>query len=146
MPIDRARSLQTLYEEVADYDLVVVPDNALADALTRRVETPQFGTFATTPRRLAAGRRERAEDRLAFLEVIDQTDRDWKAVAYAVGNVLQCWEHEGDPAAVLEYDAYADETTEAVVEIVRDSPRRPRCSGTTRSTTGSPSPSWATSS
>jgi len=119
VPIDRARPLQSIYDEVADYDLVVVPDNPLADALNRRVETPTFGTFATTPRRLATGRREQAEDRLAFLEVVDRTDRDWKAVAYAVGNVLQCWEHQGTVDAVLDYDPYADETTEEVVEIMR---------------------------
>lgn len=102
MPIDRARSLHSIYEDVAEYDLVIVPNNPLAGALTRRIEQPQFGTFATTPRRLAAGRREQAEDRLAFLNVVQQTDRDWKAVAYAVGNVLQCWEHEGliEPSCV----------------------------------------------
>jgi hypothetical protein len=120
VPIDRARPLQSISDEVADYDLVVVPDNPLADALNRRVETPTFGTFATTSRRLATGRREQAEDRLAFFEVVDRTDRDWKAVAYAVGNILQCWEHEGGIDAVLDYEAYTDETTEEVVDIMRE--------------------------
>jgi len=31
----------------------------------------------------------------AFLEVVDRTDHDWKSVSYAVGNTLQCWEHQG---------------------------------------------------
>ncbi|WP_144902203.1 PD-(D/E)XK nuclease family protein [Halobellus captivus] len=118
MSIRRARPLDALYEAVADHDLVIVPDNALADAINRRVETPQFGTFATTPRRIATGRREQAEDRLAFLEVIDQTDHSWKAIAYAIGNVLQCWEHRGTHDAVLDYDAYTDDTTEQVVGIM----------------------------
>jgi len=56
---------------------------------------------------------------LAFLEVIDQTDHDWKAVAYAIGNVLQCWEHQGSLNSILDYDAYVDETTREVVEIMR---------------------------
>jgi len=118
VPISRARPPEDLYHAVADHDLVIVPDNALADAINRRVETPQFGSFATTPRRIATGRREQAEDRLAFLEVIDQTDQSWKAIAYAIGNVLQCWEHRGTADAVLDYDAYADDTTEQVVEIM----------------------------
>lgn len=119
MPVNSAKRVDTLYDEVAEYDLVLVPDAAFASAVNRRLDRPQFGTFATTPRRLAAGRREQAEDRLAFLEVIQQTDRDWKAVAYAIGNVLQCWEYQGSLDSILEYDAYVDATTREVVEIMR---------------------------
>ena len=102
MPIQRARPVDQLYEEVAEYDVVLTPDAPLASAINRRVDVPQFGTFATTPRRLAAGRRERAEDRTAFLEVIDRTDHDWKSISYAIGNVLQCWEHQGSAESILE--------------------------------------------
>ena len=116
MPIQRARSLADLYTSVADYDLVLVPDAPLASALNRRLDRPQFGTFATTPRRLAAGRREQAEDRTAFLELADTVDDSWKALSYAIGNVLQCWEHHGQAAGILEYPAYDDPTTRTVVD------------------------------
>lgn len=119
VPISRAKTAESLYAEVQDYDLIVTPDAPLASAINRCLDRPHFGTFATTPRRLAAGRREQAEDRVAFLEVIEQTDHDWKAVAYAIGNVLQCWEHQGRLDAILDYDAYVDETTREVVEIMR---------------------------
>jgi hypothetical protein len=118
VPISRVRPLQSLHEAVAGYDLVVVPNSQLADAIDRRVERPRFGRFATTPRRLAAGRRDPAEDRLAFLDVVGRTDHPWTAVAYAVGNVLQCWEHQGSAESVLEYDPYVNATTEAVVEAI----------------------------
>lgn len=118
MTFHRAKSIERLYEDVRDYDLVLVPDAPLASAINRRLDRPHFGTFATTPRRVAAGRREQAEDRVAFLDVIEETDHDWKATAYAIGNVLQCWEHQGRIDAVLEYDAYADPTTRDVVEIL----------------------------
>lgn len=111
-PIDR------LYHEVADYDLVIVPDSPLADALNRRLERPHFGPFAITPRRLATRRRETAEDRTAFLEVIDETDLGWKEIAYTVGNVLQCWEYRGTADAIFEYDAYDTPATRTVVDIV----------------------------
>ena len=117
--IRRTKDLDSLYDEVADYDLVIVPDAPFASALNRRLDRPHFGNFAITPRRLAAGRREQAEDRLAFLEIIDQTDHDWRAVAYAIGNVLQCWEHQGSLDAILEYDGYSDETTREVVDVMR---------------------------
>jgi len=115
----RAKPADALYADVKEYDLVLTPDAPLASAINRNLDRPQFGTFATTPRRLAAGRREQAEDRVAFLEVIEQTDHDWKEIAYTIGNVLQCWEHQGRLDAILEYDAYVDDTTYEVVETMQ---------------------------
>ncbi|MEY7849019.1 PD-(D/E)XK nuclease family protein [Natrarchaeobius sp. A-rgal3] len=111
-PIDR------LYQEVADYDLVIVPDSPLADALNRRLERPHFGPFAITPRRLATRRRETAEDRTAFLEVVDETELSWKEIAYTVGNVLQCWEYEGTANGIFEHEAFDTPATRTVVDIV----------------------------
>jgi len=119
VPIRRTKDVDSLYAEVEDHDLVVVPDAPFASALNRRLDRPHFGNFAITPRRLAAGRREQAEDRVAFLEVIDRTEHDWRAVAYAIGNVLHCWEHQGSLDAILEYDAYVDGTTREVVDVMR---------------------------
>jgi hypothetical protein len=116
--IDRAKPVQELYDEVAGYDLVLVPDPPLASALNRRLEQAHFGPFAITPRRLAAGRRETAEDRIAFLEVIDETDLSWKEAAYAIGNVLQCWDNQGELNAVREYEAFATPEHEAVIEVL----------------------------
>jgi len=120
VPIQRAKSVERLYEEVAGYDLVLTPDAPLASAINRRVDVPQFGTFATTPRRLAAGRREQAEDRSAFLDVVGRTDHDWKSISYAIGNVLQCWEHQGFVESILEYEEYVDDATTDVVERMAD--------------------------
>jgi len=119
MAIQRAKSPQEIYEEVSDHDLVLVPDAPLASAINRRIDDPHFGTFAITPRRLAAGRREGAEDRTAFLEVVDETEHAWKDVVYDVGNVLQCWEHQGSIDAVLSYETYASESTRDVVDVMR---------------------------
>lgn len=120
VPLTRAKSVEQLYEEVREYDLVLVPDAPLASAINYRLDRAHFGPFAITPRRLAAGRREEAEDRLAFLELVDSTDLDWKAAAHTVGNVLQCWEHRGSVDAILEYDAYATEATHTAVECLRE--------------------------
>lgn len=116
MPITRAKPVDTLYDEVRNYDLVIVPDAPLASGLNRRLDRPHLGSFAITPRRLAAGRRERAEDRSAFLELVTTTDLDWKQAAYAIGNTLQCWEHQGRVEDVVDYDAYTDVATETTVE------------------------------
>lgn len=120
MPIRRGKSTDRLYEDCRGFDLVIVPDAPLADALNRRLDRPHFGTFAITPRRLATRRREEAEDRLAFLEVIEETDLSWKQAAYVVGNILQCWEYQGELDSILEYDSYADDATRTVVDTLEE--------------------------
>jgi hypothetical protein len=74
---------------------VVVPDAPLAEAVNRCLNEPHFGTFATTPRRLVAGRSETSDERQAFLDVIERLNHSRKSASYAVENVLSCWEHEG---------------------------------------------------
>jgi hypothetical protein len=118
VPIHRAKSVEELYEDCRNYDLVLVPDPPLASALNRRLEQAHFGPFAITPRRLAAGRRETAEDRIAFLEVIEETDLSWKEAAFAIGNVLQCWDNRGEPEAILEYEAFDTPETRAVLSVI----------------------------
>ncbi len=116
MSLNQSKSIDRLYHEVADYDLVIVPDSPLADALNRRLKRPHFGPFAITPRRLATRRRETAEDRTAFINVIGETDLSWKEVAHTVGNVLQCWEYHGTADAILEYNGFDTQATRTVVD------------------------------
>lgn len=120
MPLARVKPVDAIYEEVREHDLVLVPDAPLASAINRRLDRPHFGTFATTPRRLAAGRRETAEDRLAFIDIVERTNLDWKEAADAIGDVLQCWEHQGSIDAILDYERFADPATRAVIEVLRD--------------------------
>ncbi|KTG11404.1 hypothetical protein AUR64_03885 [Haloprofundus marisrubri] len=120
MPLSRAKSIDELYSAVKDYELVIVPDAPLASALNRRLDRPFLGDLATTPRRLAFGRREESEDRLAFLDVINSTTLNWKETAYIVGDILQCWEHTGRLGAILDYDAFDTDTTRAVVESFKE--------------------------
>ena len=120
MPITKSRTFQELYSSIEQHSLVLCPDPSLADALCRRLDSPRFGEFATTPRRLAARRREPKEDRTAFHAVVAATDLDWTAASYAVGNVLQCWEHDGAVDSVLDYPRYDDSAHRAVVDVIRD--------------------------
>jgi len=116
--ITRAKSIDSLYEECKDFDLVLVPDAPMASALNRRLDQPHFGPFAITPRRLAARRREQAEDRLAFLELIQTADLNWKEASHAVRNILQCWEYQGTANAVLDYEQFATTATHTAVDCI----------------------------
>jgi hypothetical protein len=92
----------------------------MASALNRRLDQPHFGPFAITPRRLAARRREQSEDRLAFLEIIEMTDLNWKETSYAVGNILQCWEYQGTADAILNYEQFATTETYTAVDCIAE--------------------------
>lgn len=120
MPLPRAKSPRQLYREVRSYDRVITPDGPLASAINRQLDRSHLGPFAVPPRRLAAGQRQESEDRLAFLDIVVEADIPWKRCAYAVGNILQCWEHQGSHEAIFEYDAYVnDATTRAVDRIAQ---------------------------
>ncbi|MCL2295774.1 MAG: hypothetical protein FWC29_01665, partial [Methanomassiliicoccaceae archaeon] len=49
----RAKSIDELYEEVRDYDIVITNDPALVTALNGRIASPRIGGFAYTPRNIA---------------------------------------------------------------------------------------------
>ena len=119
MPIKQAKSLSDLYEEVREYDLVLVPDAPLASALNRHLDRPHLGNFATTPRRLAAGRREQVEERTVFLELLHETDLSWKQAAYLGEEIIHCWEYSARPDQILEYEQFDTPAVNQAVQQVR---------------------------
>ena len=50
----KVKSIDRLYEEVRDYDLVITNDAALATALNKMVDRPSVGPFALTPQEIAS--------------------------------------------------------------------------------------------
>lgn len=118
VPIQQAKSLPSLYEDVKQYELVLVPDAPLASTLNRQLDRPHLGTFATTPRRLAAGRREQVEERTVFLELLRETDLSWKQAAYLGEEIIHCWEYTTKPDGILEYDQFDNAAVEQAVEQV----------------------------
>lgn len=49
----KVKSIDQLYEEVRDYDLVITNDAALATALNKMIDRPTIGSFAMTPQEIA---------------------------------------------------------------------------------------------
>ncbi|ERH01236.1 MAG: hypothetical protein J07HN6_02871 [Halonotius sp. J07HN6] len=82
MLFHRAQSVQQLYETVAPYDLVPVPNLPLATALNRRLDEPHFGKFATTPRQLVGTFEEQDENRITFHELIEDTDHTTSEIKF----------------------------------------------------------------
>jgi hypothetical protein len=119
MPIKQAKPLSNLYDDIREYDLVLVPDAPLASALNRHLDRPHIGNFATTPRRLAAGRREQVEERTVFLELLHETDLSWKQAAYLGEEIIHCWEYSARPDQILEYEQFDTPAVNQAVQQVR---------------------------
>ncbi|ACV11888.1 conserved hypothetical protein [Halorhabdus utahensis DSM 12940] len=118
MPVQRARSIDDLFEAVAGYDLVLTVDAPLSLALNRRLDHPRLGRFAATPQMLAADEFRPQDQRQLFVEVIDKTALPWKQAAHLVELILGCWEETGDRQAILEYDRYDTTATREVLEVI----------------------------
>jgi len=118
--IQRARSIDDLYSQVADYDLVLTTDSPLSLALNRRIDRPHLGRFAATPRMLASGEFRPRDDRNLFLELIRQTDLGWKHAAYLLENILGCWEETGELHAILEYEQFDTQATLEALAVIEE--------------------------
>lgn len=79
MTLQRARSVDELYAETQDYDLVLTTDGPLSLALNRRLDQPRLGRFAATPRMLASGEFTAQDQRSLFLALVTETELSWEA-------------------------------------------------------------------
>ena len=93
------KSIDELYEEVRDYDMVITNDAALETALNARVDTVRMGTFAVTPRHLARdlshgilGRGEMGDLELVAT-VAGETGLDFKYVYSEILNFREIRRH-----------------------------------------------------
>jgi hypothetical protein len=74
----RAKPVDNLYKEIADLDLIVVPDALLASAHNRRLDRQHLERSRS---RGADSQRDGVRippNRLVFLEIVAETDLDWK--------------------------------------------------------------------
>ena len=88
----RLKSIDEIYREVRNYDLVITNDAALETALNARVDTVRMGTFAITPRHLAGDlsycvlREREISDLELVAEVSRRTELDFKYVYSEIQN------------------------------------------------------------
>jgi hypothetical protein len=119
MTLQRARSVDELYAETRNYDLVLMTDAPLSLALNRRLEQPHLGRFAATPRMLASGEFTAQDKRSLFLDLVTETDLSWKHASYLVDNILQSWEETGEIDAILNYQRYDTKPTREAIDVIQ---------------------------
>jgi hypothetical protein len=121
--VAQAYSIDEIFEEVKDYDLVFTADAALKDALNRRLEEPLLGHFATTPMTYVFSKFQNdklLQERDLFIEIVQNTDISWKQSSYLLENVIDCWKNEGDLDKILEYERFDKDSTREVIKIIED--------------------------
>ena len=118
MPLQRARSIDELYMETQDYDLVLTTDGPLSLALNRRLDKPRLGRFATTPRMLASDELAPHDRHSLFADLVTTTDLSWKQATYLIDNILECWAETDDIDAILNHIRYDTESTRQAIAAI----------------------------
>ncbi|MFP4001105.1 MAG: PD-(D/E)XK nuclease family protein [Thermoplasmata archaeon] len=124
LSLQRSLSIDEIYHKVKDHDLVLTVDAPLADALNARLTAPHLGPFATTPRRLALNsvpaEKKFNDKRELFVEIVDQTDLEWKEASYLFENIVECWMETGEPDEVMKHDRYDSEDVKKIVNLLKN--------------------------
>lgn len=123
MKVTKALTIDEIYREVKDYDLVFTAEAALADALNNRIEGPRLGKLAYTPRGYAYRRFQNEElltKKELFLEVINELDVNWKEGEYLLNHVIRAWEETGDPKEVLKDQRFSRDRLEPIIWVLRN--------------------------
>jgi hypothetical protein len=118
LPFRKARSIDELERRVDGADLVLTSDAPLALALNRRVDGPELGTFASTPRNYVKQGLEVADRRDLFHRVVQATELGFKQAANRLDLALDAWEHTGRLDAILDHDAHDRPETRAVLDVL----------------------------
>lgn len=121
MKVEKTKSIDQLYNEVKDYDLVLTAEASLADALNNRLEEPVLGHFATTPMLYVLSNyqnKKLAKEKELFIELVQETEFSWKKSSYLLGNLLESWKNQGRPDTITEYSVLDDSDVRKVLRVV----------------------------
>ncbi|MFB6114921.1 MAG: PD-(D/E)XK nuclease family protein, partial [Candidatus Nanohalobium sp.] len=121
MKVQKAKTLDQIYEEVKDKDLVITAEASLADALKRKLDETKIGRFAVTPQRKAYGDELAEEDfkRDIFLRLVNEEGLGWKQASYLLGNAISCWKNTGELEKIRDH-GFDGEAMEKVIEVLKE--------------------------
>ena len=125
----RLRTIDELYEQVKDYDLVITNDVSLETALNSRISTPRIGPLAMTPRHIASHiafselRRPTVKDIRLISEIHGETGFDLRYIFSEIQNFREIRRHTAEVEKHLVtrnskrvYELYSDlQTVESVM-------------------------------
>lgn len=121
MKVQKAKTLDEIYEQVKEYDLVLTAEASTADSLNSRLDEARLGKFAVTPQRLAYGDELAEEDfkRDIFLKLVNEEGLRWKQASYLLSNAISCWKNTGNLEELEDY-GFSGEAMEKVIQVLRE--------------------------
>ncbi len=123
MAFPRAKPLDRLAEDAAEYDRIITPTPALADALNARAPGVRLGRWADTPRGIVYGQyperalRDRKE---LYIHLLKETDLGHKPLLHGLETVLDGWEQTGTLRTILDYPHYDSPRFRTIVEELEE--------------------------
>lgn len=123
--IKKTKSIQEIYNEVKDYDLVLTVDAPLRSALDKMLKRPILGIWAMTPKELAIKYAPKTIGEFVKnkYEIIIEISRELlmniKQVHYYVDQLLNLWEIYGYPDNI---DKFLNNEGQNIFNILRDLP------------------------
>ena len=112
--IDKRKSIDSIFNEVKDHDLVLTTEPSLADALNSRSEKE----LAETPKRLVDNE-DGGFRRKVFLELVEDKDMSWRQASYLLKNILDCWQQTGDLEDIKQFERFEGESTERIINSLK---------------------------
>lgn len=122
MSIERALTIDELYNRVAGADIALSAEAPLTLALDRRVDRPRIGRLSATPRSHASSELVTNDLRQLFIELVETTDLPWKQAARALEVCLDCWNRTGSLEEILDYPEFDTHAVRTTVECLRETP------------------------
>lgn len=98
--MNKVKSIQQLYSEAKNYDIVLTVDASLARGLNNLIDTPRFALLASTPRQLAQSFADLHFDNLytkfEFITLVsEETGKSFRLVHALTENILNVWNQSG---------------------------------------------------
>ncbi len=121
MKVQRTLTIDEIYQEVRNYDLVFTAEASLADAINDRVEAPQLGKLAYTPRTYIYRKfqnQELSSKRELFLEAVSELGLGWKEASYLLDKVITVWEETGKRDRILDLAEFSEDRFTSILKIL----------------------------
>lgn len=114
--VKQRKSIDQLFEEAKEYDLVLTIEPSLADALNSRAKQEKL---AETPRQLVDDE-ESGFRREIFLKLVEENDMSWRQASYLLNNILDCWQQTGEIDSIKDYERFEGEEVDRVLEVLKN--------------------------
>lgn len=107
--IRKIKSIQQLYEETKDFDIVITVDAPLRTALNKALKKPTLGTFAVNPKELASKQAIQTlgkpilDEPSIVLEVARRLRINIKQAHNYVSKIFEIWQEKGKPDIIKHY-------------------------------------------